>query len=202
MKLIPDGYFHDPRYLSVPDSITWFEFICKHNQIDPAEFFDKLCTVIDKKEMKRNAVILESEPNAGKSLIMNSVAESCVYYAAINNFTGKSSFEFAELMNQRVGLVNEPCVTDLTVETLKLIFEGAPTSIDVKYKSSNVLQRVPLLVTTNQNFVFYTTAQTTNKAAFAARSYHYRMYTCPDLVHCKGALHPMMWKKLYEDRFC
>lgn len=66
-------------YATIEDSVLWFEKIMMHNNIDIKFFLQTVYDVLNRKYMKRNTIWLHGEPNCGKSLIANSIGDSCIY---------------------------------------------------------------------------------------------------------------------------
>lgn len=199
MEKIPDDYFDSEPVLSRADSLEWFGKICTFNRFDQKTFFLDALSVMDRVKTKINTVLALGPPNSGKTLVMESLAKSVVYYANCQSFNGKSSFEFQDMLNSRCALINEPKITDLTIETLKNIFEGASTGIDVKYKSAQLLSRTPCFVASNMVLTAYLVAnRELQDRALKARSVVYNFNQFEALADCKKKLHPLMWLDMYH----
>lgn len=197
LNTTPDLYFDkNPVYLTVDESVDWFGKIMNHNHIDVSEFVNNAFKVMNKILPKKNALMILGRPNGGKTLVAESIANSIVYSETLSTFNGNSSFEFQPMMNRRCCLFNEPKICDKTVEIMKCILEGCTVSIDVKFKTGQTLSRTPVILATNENLVFYTTAKTVNMEAFKARTFDYDFKPFDDLKNCNGKLHPRMWKTL------
>lgn len=194
-----EDFFADRgRFMNVAESSAWILKILKFNSIDPKQFILDAYNVVNRINPKVNCLMLHGEPNAGKTLIGNSIVESCVFYSVISQMSGKSSFEFQDMLLQRIVLINEPKITDLTIELFKNICEGQSITIDCKYRSAQSLPRTPLVCATNANLTFYTTNRSTNEKAINARVYRYNLKTFPDLVSCYAQIHPYAWKGLID----
>lgn len=196
---LPDCKYSPKEYLSVDESISWFKKICVYNSIDPNHFIECVDLVIEKSLPKKNSLMLLGPPQAGKTLVGKSIAESCLFHANAQNFEGKSSFEFAPLQFCRVALINEPRITDSTVQVMKNVLEGNRVNIDVKYSSAQTLNRTPVIITTNEELCYYTTNRTVNAQAFKARAFIFNLKPYDELKHCSRALHPKMWSVLRDD---
>ena len=156
-------------------------------------------TVCDKHRPKQNAIAFIGPPNAGKTLLADSIVKSFVYFGDLQNMNGLSTFEFAPAMHQRIILVNEPRVTDKTVEQFKNILEGHSVTIDEKFKSPQNLERTPIVIAGNNNLVLFTTQREINLAAVRARCFWYEMKQCDALRDCHAALNPRMWVSLLNE---
>lgn len=184
------------NFLSVEDSLSFFDTLISHNRINRREFVERVSIVCNKTLPKRNALAFIGPPNAGKTLLADSIVKSFVYFGNLQNMNGLSTFEFAPAMHQRIILVNEPRVTDKTVEQFKNILEGHNVSIDEKFKAPQVLERTPVIIAGNNNLVLFTTQREINLAAVQARCYWYDMTPCDELKNCTAGLNPRMWKVL------
>lgn len=199
MTLVPETHFPAHEYLTREESSYWFFEILKFNSISPLDFIQNVYDVMNRRKPKKNAVFLKGEPNAGKSLIANSIGRSAVFYSSCQSFNGNSSFEFAGMLFQRCALVNECKLTDKTVETMKCIAEGLPVQIDVKFKGQQLLRRTPLVITGNQELFFYTTKRNVNEKAFNARCHVYDLKSMNQLANCSQDLHPLMWLDILKE---
>lgn len=192
----PDS-FHDAQpYVPIAESLEWFYKIMAHNNIDANAFVHDAVAVVNKQKPKKNCLMLQGKPNSGKTLVAESIANSTVYYETLSTFNGTSNFEFQSMLFKRVCLLNEPKITDKTIEIIKCILEGIPVSIDAKYKTGQTLPRTPILIASNEDLTFYTTSRHTNQQALEARTFKYTFHPFEELKHCNGKLHPLMWRTL------
>ena len=199
LNQIPSNYFNSLNPLSVEESVAWFHRMMDHNNIDPEEFVNNCYSVMNRSSMKRNSILLLAPPNAGKTLLLSSLCRSVMYFAQCQNFNGKSNFPFQDMLNSRCALINEPMITDDTVETFKNVLEGQDVAIDVKFKTGQLLPRTPCFIASNQNLVFYTKSPSVNLPAIKARCFFYSLKAFPDLIDCKSNLNPFMWKSLLDE---
>lgn len=201
MNSIPENYFDDKGvYLTIAESLDWFDKIIAFDGFNRTEFIANVYNIMNMVLMKKNCIIFRGPPNSGKTLLANSIVESALFFANVQQMSGKSQFEFQSMLHQRVILVNEPKFSDITIETIKNICEGQNVAIDVKYMSNQVLPRTPLIVTTNAPLCYYTSNRNVNESALLVRSYVYEFQQFTDLRNCIGKLHPLMWKQLIADQ--
>ena len=199
METLPVNHFKPEDYLTIEESKYWFKAIMNHNRINQKEFVENVYDLMNRRKPKKNALFIMGQPNGGKSLVANSIARSSAFYSSCQNFNGKSTFEFAGMLFQRSALINEAKLTDLTIETMKLIAEGLPVQIDVKFKGSQLLRRTPLIITGNQELFFYTTRRDMNEKAFKARCFNFNFNSFGKLVECSHDFHPLMWLDLLRE---
>lgn len=195
---IPKNYFDSLNPLTVDESVAWFHKIMDHNCIDASEFVNNCYDVMNRVSMKKNTVMLLAPPNAGKTLLLSSLCRSVMYFAQCQNFNGKCNFPFQDMLNSRCCLINEPMITDDTIETFKNVLEGQDVAIDVKFKTGQILPRTPCFIASNQNLVFYTKSPSQNMPAIKARCFFYNLKPMPELIECKSNLNPFMWTKLLD----
>lgn len=188
----------DCNFLPVSESVAWFERIMHHNDIDPEEFVQNVYRIVEKRLPKKNSIFLFGAPNAGKTLLANSIARSVHFSSTLSNMQGRSSFELQDMMYSRVAVFNEPQISNNSVELLKNVTEGNTVTIDVKFKSGQSLPRTPIICTTNTKFCINCNNAEIHSAAFRARSFTYTLTPFSSLKDCSGDLHPQMWKELID----
>lgn len=205
MELSKMAYYNREKHvkyhqcLSAEESYHWFLSILAYNGFDKIEFIHDVFKFMDKMETKKNTLMFLGPPNAGKTLVAESIAIGAIYYANIQRFAKGQQFPFAEAVGTRCCMLNEPRITDDLVETLKNIAEGCPCHVEVKYKSGQILQRTPLLVATNHPLSMYVqNGKELAERAFNARCITYRFKNMDELRNCKGKLNPALW--LYAAR--
>lgn len=191
--------FSSGAYLDVRTSLEWFYSICTHNSIDPKQFVKTCEMVMNRWKPKRNAILLYGEKNCGKTLLMQSICSSVIFYANITTMTGASSFEFADAVGARCILLNEPNINDRTVEMVKNVLEGCPATVDVKYQSGCVLDKTPVFITTNKNPICQTACNSIHEPALNARMIRFNMKSFPLLKDCDAMLNPLMWITLLKE---
>lgn len=160
-------------YHSVEDSVKYAEkwlhtfsqlgTICNgtnepHTRYDltPKGILQAFSDVLNRRISKLNCIHLVGRRNAGKTWFTNMFLDFYVSRGDLENWNKyvNASFPFMNLPNRRVALWNEACITgDLCqLEFLKILMEGASTTVAVKHKKPAVLCRVPLIVTSNAHF--------------------------------------------------
>lgn len=180
--------------LSAKESAIWIRDILEFNGIELESFCTDVFRTMDKERTKINTLVFKGPPNAGKTLIAESIAKACIFYCNIQKFSKGQSFTFMDAVGTRCCMINEPRFTDEWVETLKNVFEGCPTHVEVKFKSGQMLSRTPVIVTTNHLLSMYVqSAKDVAQKAFDARSKTYEFNTYDQLKHCKGHLNPGAW---------
>ena len=134
-------------------------------------------------------------PNSGKSFIARSIASLYKYQ---NTCQGTTSFPFMELASASIGLIEEPVFSSDSLQTFKKLAEGTPTDVAVKNRKAARIPRIPLIVTSNYDFVVQ--GGSSEKAAFAPRmKKHIFPASCHFLKMAKKMLNPAIWEDLFND---
>ena len=146
----PDSSFYD-----IETSLKWFSKILSFNDIDESSFISSVASVMDKLQMKINAIWLYGSTNAGKSLLCNSIVESARFFANIMEFDERTAFPLNDAPGKRVILINEPVIADERIELINNVMEGQDTAINVKHKKGVTLPRTPLIISSNKELWHY-----------------------------------------------
>ena len=118
-------------------------------------------------------------------------------YKYQNTCQGTSSFPFMEIANASIGLTEEPVFTNDNVQVFKKLAEGTPTDVAVKNRKAARVPRIPLIVTSNYDFIVQ--GGSTEKQAFASRmKKHIFKTSCRFLKLAKKMLNPGVWRDLFE----
>lgn len=186
--------FKTDKYYDVETSLIWLSKILEFNNINKEEFVSNVKKVVDKIEMKKNSFWLFGDTNAGKSLIANSIVESCRFYANIMEFDEHTSFPLNDSPGKRILLINEPSIGEKRIELIKNIMEGQEVAINVKHAKGITLPRTPIIFCSNKTLWHYKPIE---MPAIMNRCYMYTLSTFEELIHCEKKLNPLMWNVLY-----
>lgn len=199
-NLAKNAYAHPAVYIErdqCADPAESFRWLCKileHNHIDFHDFVSNVCQVMDRVIVKVNSLFFKGEPDGGKTLVATSIARCGIYYANIQKFSKGQSFAFQDAVGARVIVINEPMFTDEYIETLKNIFEGHETSVEVKYKANQSLDRTPVIIAGNHDLAMYVQhGKAIAERAFKSRVIRYDFSPYPALRDFRYNLHPGLW---------
>lgn len=199
----------DAKYHSVADSVTyaeeWLNRLAKQGSIKngcdknqdtyPSSvkgILQAFSDVVNRRVNKLNCIHLIGQRNAGKTWFTNMLLDFYISRGDLENWNKyvNASFPFMNLPNRRIALWNEACITgdQCQLEFLKILMEGASTTVAVKHKKPAVLCRVPLIITSNA--VFYTSYD-----FFETRRI---ILNCPSVPFSgwQKSLHPWAWIEL------
>lgn len=186
---------YDNTYYDLDSSYIWLLKILEFNNIDHDNFFNSIKNVIYKTEMKINSIWFYGPSNAGKSLVANSIVESCRFFANIMDFDERSSFPLNDAPGKRVLLINEPDIGERRIELVKNIMEGQEVAINVKNQRGISLPRTLLIICSNKTLWHFCMSEST---AILNRCYKFEFKTMDELLFCKKKLNPLMWLKFFN----
>lgn len=118
------------------------------NGINKRHFAECLYKVFTKWEHKRNTIRLVGIPNSGKTLIANCICEPFVT-CYMNNHGSENEFFMSNMLNKSIILCEELYITIATAEDFKSVLGGQPLDIAKKFNEKQLLQRTPVIVTSN-----------------------------------------------------
>lgn len=125
--------------------------ILLHQGIPPCTFDQAFFTWVTKSEPKKNTFIIQGPTNTGKSQFISGF-KGIVPWGEIVN---APVFAWEGLLEAQIGIWEEPCMGPEQAEKFKQVAEGMTTNIPVKHKKPVMLQRIPILITTNHNIWRY-----------------------------------------------
>lgn len=122
---------------------------------------------------KKNVLCLKGISNSGKSCFIRGLTE----LFSTGNVVNGGNFQFSHCIGKELLLWEEPLITSEISETCKVIFEGYPTSVAIKYKDARTLDRTPILITTNRDIWHYCSH---NKEALKNRIFEFNFNSSAD----------------------
>ena len=187
--------FQTDQYLSKEVSIVLFKQILDAQDISIIEFVNEVYDLLTMNKPKQNLLAFEGVPNSGKSYIARSIA---ALYKYQNTCQGTTSFPFMEIASASIGLIEEPVFSNDALQTFKKLAEGTPTDVAVKNRKAARVPRIPLIITSNYDFIVQ--GGSTEKQAFASRmKKHMFTASCHFLKMAKKMLNPAIWEELFNE---
>ena len=187
--------FENEHYLTKEVSLALFKNILDAQDISLVEFVNDVYDLLTMSKPKQNLLALEGVPNSGKSFIARSIA---ALYKYQNTCQGTTSFPFMEIASASIGLIEEPVFSNDALQTFKKLAEGTPTDVAVKNRKAARVPRIPLIITSNYDFIVQ--GGSTEKQAFASRmKKHAFTASCHFLKMAKKMLNPGIWQTLFDD---
>ena len=193
---LTEEYEPEPDMLDVTTSyqvITrWFQ----DQNIDIEEFLSKFMAVANKTKSKLNSLGLFGQSNAGKSLIMRSLIQVFKALAYLSQGTNYN-FLWQDCDLKRAIIWEEPMIDMTQIETLKLVMEGARTTVHQKCKGDAIIERTPLFFTGNRPLWDLVPSE---EKMLKNRMYLWeRLKPLDWLKEVNGALNPKAWLMIYDD---
>lgn len=172
--------------------------ILLHQGIEPSQFDLTMFNWLLKKDSKRNTIVLQGPSNTGKSAFISGL-KMCLPWGEIVNTN--SGFAFEGLLDNAMGVWEEPLCSPELAEKAKQVLEGMTTSIPVKYKKPQKLPRTPIIITTNHDIWRYCTRE---EPMFRNRMWiFYFKHQCKDMPYtCRACEYSCKCSHCTASRSC
>ena len=182
--------------------------ICKTllaQQFQPHEcsdFIRNCIDIVDKNLSKKNTLSIVGPPGSGKTYFLSSLTRLVwlVGYCE-SSINRNSTFPFENLFLKRLGVINEFNVAPSQVDNCKELFQGQSMTINVKYKSRQLLPRTPIFITSNSDFLQFVRASGGDREALEQRMFYYQWASQSWLKELDRQIHPHVWMKLADTDF-
>jgi hypothetical protein len=99
---------------------------------------------------KINAFVVKGPTNTGKSLLLFIPLED-TQPTGISREKDKFNFHLDQLPNSTSVIFEEPIIDQTPVGTWKLLFEGSPVPTDMEHTDKELIERLPIFISTNHN---------------------------------------------------
>ncbi|KAK9708012.1 Parvovirus non-structural protein NS1 [Popillia japonica] len=129
-------------------------------------------------------------PSSGKTYFVRFVSSFFLSIGQVRNFNRNDSFPLNDCTDKRILVWDEPNYTRENLETIKMLFSGDNTPANVKYENQVVIEKTPLLITTNTDV--FPTSEDFNK-----RMVRYRWTQLPITDEDHKQLYPMALPELF-----
>jgi hypothetical protein len=156
-----------------------------------------LFKVLDKNNGKQNTFMIKSPSGAGKTFVMDPLLDCLWNVCHMKAITKGAQFPFNDVKNKKVIIWNEPSIEPGAGEDCLKLFGGERLGANVKYESSTVHKKTPVIITGNRDFrvLFKQELQ----MAMRSRIYEIEWQALPELIHTTGYPHPLAWYYIYKD---
>lgn len=194
-RLKQPNTFTAKRYYTPIYSLWLIMKLLQKQMETPWILIQDIINIVEKVIPKVNTLSIRGPGGCGKGYFLNTLAELVWSVGQIEaNMNRSNPFPFENLLNKRLAILNEFNCSPGQKDNCKELFEGAPTSINVKYKSRVPLPRTPIIITTNNDWT--QDFGKDDKDAFRQRCIFYRWTKQPWLKEELGYPHPLIWAKL------
>lgn len=136
------------EYPMEPAQVNEFKNIFKMNNIDLKLFAKNLKLILNKEVFKINTLRILGKPGTCKTLIADCIVGPFVHIV-LNNHGSEGQFYLSNMLNKAIIQCEELYLTTATAEDFKSILGGHPIDVDKKFLEKQLMQRTPIIVTTN-----------------------------------------------------
>lgn len=161
------------------------------------EFLKHLLNIMNKTYPKINTLNIRGPPGSGKTYFIETIGKLCWFTgrcdSSINKFT---QFPFEHMLGKRLTIFNEFNLAPSFKDVVKEILEGANITINVKYRSRCILERTPIIITTNNYWEL--DHPEVDRQAFEQRMISYEWFPQPWLKLEDAYPHPPAIAKLFH----
>lgn len=185
---------HDDYYLDEDDSFQWVNklLIHQYGENGVKDFLNRLLDITEKRIPKKNTMFILGRANCGKTWFINMIAAFYINVGNVKNYVRGQNFPFNDCVNRRLLIWNEPSVMLSAMDTLKQLTEGDHISVAVKYHGDTVLQRTPIIFTSNHQIF------KSDQPVWTSRIYFEEWKIAPMLKDCKKYPHPKCFEQLLK----
>ncbi|TGZ74850.1 hypothetical protein CRM22_000710 [Opisthorchis felineus] len=155
------------------DGEQWLDLLFQVNKINKQTFLCNITRIMNKEIDRKNAFVIEGPTTTGKTLFVKLIAENYIY-GTVQRSGDHSQFFLMNLLNKALALMEEPRITQLTVNDFKELLGGNPFDIHVKHQKDERLNRLPVLITTNNDLTYYVLGE--DGKAIKERCFAYKFY--------------------------
>lgn len=146
------------------------------NNVDASVFCSQLIDFLTCSEIKINGFRIIGAPNSGKTLIANCITAPFIT-CHLNNHGSENEFYLSNLLNKSIGLCEELFITPATCEDFKSILGGQPIDVAKKFNEKQLLQRTPIVVTSNYDLFGRGYLTSTDEHALSLRCFNFKFNT-------------------------
>lgn len=186
----------DKKYIPLDKSMAIFSDWCKLQGFDQGQFCKDIFDVLLKRRPKINSFVLQGPPNAGKSFILRSLLPWFRWWGELRLDASAYQFAFQSCIDVGIVMTDEPVITPIQCEQMKMIMEGADTLVKCKNKSDALVECTPVFMTHNDDL--YRFVSSIDKKALEARMIHKKTVEASFLKDWTGRLNPGIWPLLYK----
>ncbi|KAJ8891357.1 hypothetical protein PR048_010873 [Dryococelus australis] len=131
------------------EHIEWLHTFFTKNNTDIPKFYSDFIIIQTMMLKNVNGLVILGPTNTGKSMIVRLLTEP-LNPTLISRERDRSSFHLDQLPNATSVLFEEPCIDNTSVGNWKLLLEGTKTNTDMKHQDKEIIERIPIFITTNQ----------------------------------------------------
>jgi hypothetical protein len=141
---------HSEDYNYNKSNSDWLLDLFQSNGIDFVRFVAEFLVIKEKRLPKRNAFVLCGPPNSGKTMLLGFLT-NILGPTIISKQGESSSFYYQKLLGAKLALMEEPTLGNHNCNTYKSLLGGEKYQTDVKNQTAMVIDRVPFIISTNED---------------------------------------------------
>lgn len=153
------------------ENITWLENMLAKNNIDIPYFLAWFQIIGDQLLNKVNTLVIEGPTGTGKSLTLQSLLKN-LNVATVTRTGDASQFHFQNLLYKNMAILEEPRISQATVDEYKLLLEGAHFEINVKNRDMQLLTRKPIFISTNRDIGYWVPPTDSDALKSRTKTFH------------------------------
>lgn len=123
--------------------------LCHHQNYDPRYVAHTLCCWLAGKLGKKNTIYLYGPANTGKTMFAEALCKMVGLFGNVNH--NNLNFPFNDCHNKAILWWEECCMLESYVEAAKCIMGGSGVRVDRKGQDSVLIQKTPIVVTSNND---------------------------------------------------
>ncbi|KAL4240793.1 hypothetical protein ACF0H5_001581 [Mactra antiquata] len=155
MRFNPNIYANKTSFLTWEQTQGFLYFWTLEQQINPNDLVRNMHNVLKQTNPKKNTLYFQGASNAGKTYL-------CKLLIPIDSIAGyhttSKEFPFGEAVYQPIILINELTIESTAkAELYKNVLGGEPTQVNIKNRPSQIMERKPVVLTTNHHIWKYVT---------------------------------------------
>lgn len=195
MRAQNETTFNEKNYYTPKYSLYIIMQLLIKQMGQPWEFIDTIIKVLNREVPKKNTISIIGAGGCGKTYFLDTLSELLWNVGELEaNINKSNNFPFEGLLHKRLGILNEFNCSPARKDTCKELFEGKKTPVNIKYGKPTKLKPVPIIITTNNNWLL--NFDKNDAEAFRQRCFFYNWQPQPWLRDEDGYPHPLLWAKL------
>jgi len=152
---------------------------------------------MNRETVKKNTIAIYGPANSGKTWFADTILNLVWNVGHAKNPNRYNQFPWDNCFSRRMISWNECKVGADRIDEVKRLLEGDPIAADIKYETSSMLRRTPVLITSNHRVDQLVPGE---RQTMEARMYSYVWQQCEWLKQCSFKPHPLLWKYLINFR--
>lgn len=185
-------------YLPLTESVEYlfdlFKYQAQFNYVtDPYWLILHFFHILERKYKKKNSIFIHGPPNSGKTWLVDCLSGFYLNTGQVANFNKYQSFPLNDCPNKRLLVWNEPNIEPSQFDTVKMLTGGDPLPAQVKYQGNAVVDKTPVLITSNAHIFVK------DDPVWSSRITFLEFNTAPFLKNVKAYPHPLAWAELVKD---